>query len=505
MIPPERRAEIRRLFYAEHWKIGTIAAELGLHHDTVRAAVDTDRFVRGGLVRPSALDRFHAVIRETLTQYPKLRATRLHEMLHVRGYVGSVVQLRRLVARLRPRPAPEAFLRLTSLPGEEGQVDWGHFGHLTIGRARRPVMAFVMVLSHARAVHVEFFLDQAMESFLLGHVRAFEAFGGTPRRLLYDNLKSAILERAGQVVRFNPRLIEFAGHYHFTARPCAPARGNEKGRVERQIRYLRDSFFAARTFGDLADLQRQFLVWRDDIAHQRAHPDDETKTVAEMLAAERPVLVPLPEHPFDPSRVTPVRVEKQPYVRFDGNRYSVPHTLVQKSVTLVVTSELVRVLDGATEMARHPRCWSKGEVIEDPRHVDALWQQKRAASGHRGRSRLLAAVPRVAELLAALADRNEPLAAQVQALNRLLDEHDLDAVRRAVDEAIARETPRAASVAHLLAVDQRESARRPASSLALSAALAPALSNRPDIRDLRVLPHALETYDDLTKDSDPQR
>jgi transposase len=208
MISPERRAEIRRLFYAEHWKIGTIAAELGLHHDTVRAAVETDRFVRPGLVRPSALDPYHAVITETLTRHPRLRTTRLHEMLWVRGYRGSVVQLRRLVARIRPRPAPEAFLRLTTLPGEEAQVDWGHFGHLNIGRARRPVMGFVMVLSHARAVHAEFFLDQAMESFLLGHVRAFDAFGGVPRRLLYDNLKSAILERAGQAIRFNPRLLE---------------------------------------------------------------------------------------------------------------------------------------------------------------------------------------------------------------------------------------------------------------------------------------------------------
>jgi len=497
MIPPERRAEIPRLFYAEHWKIGTIAAELGLHYDTVRAAVETDRFARPGVVRPSSLDPYHAIITETLTRHPRLRATRLHEMLRVRGYRGSVVQLRRLVARLRPRPAPEAFLRLTALPGEEAQVDWGHFGHLTVGRARRPIMGFVMVLSHARAVHAEFFLDQSMESFLLGHVRAFDAFGGVPRRLLYDNLKSAILERAGQSVRFNPRLLEFAGHYHFMARPCAPARGNEKGRVERQIRYLRDSFFAARNFTDVADLQRQFCAWRDDIAHQRAHPDDKARTVANMVEDERRVLVPLPEHGFDTSRVVAVRVEKQPYVRFDGNRYSVPHTLVRKSVTLVATSDLIRVLDGATEMARHDRSWSKGEVIEDPRHVDALWKQKRAAGIHRGRSRLLAAVPRAEELLVALADRNEPLAAQTRALNQLLDVHGPDALRRAVDQAIERHTPRAASVAHLIAVDQRQSTRRPTFSVALP--------ERSEIRDLRVVPHALETYDDLTKAPDSER
>ena len=275
-----------------------------------------------------------------------------------------------------------------------------------------------------------------------------------------------------------------------------PARGNEKGRVERQIRYLRDSFFAARTFTSIADLQRQFCAARDS-AHMRTHPDDKTKTVADVLEQERRVLVPLPEHAFDTTRVIAVRVEKQPYVRFDGNRYSVPHSLVRKSVTLVATFDLVRVLDGTIEMARHERSWSKGEVIEDQRHVDALWNQKRAASGHRGRSRLLAAVPRVAELLVALADRNEPLAAQTRALNQLLDVHGPDALRRAVDEAIERQTPRAASVAHLLAVDQRESARRPTFSVTLP--------DRSEIRDLRVVPHALETYDDLTKDPDSER
>lgn len=493
MIPPERRAEIRRLFYAEHWKLGTIAAELGLHHATVRAAVETDRFARAGVVRPSALDPYHGFITETLTQYPGLRTTRLHEMLRVRGYRGSVVQLRRLVARLRPRPAAEAFLRLTALPGEEGQVDWGHFGHLTIGQARRPLMAFVMVLSYSRAVHVEFFLDQSMESFLLGHVRAFAALGGVPRRLLYDNLKSAVIERSGQAVRFNPRLIEFAGHYHFMPRPCAPARGNEKGRVERQIRYLRDSFFAARPFRDVTDLQAQFIAWRDSVAHPRHHPDLKTTAVADVLNEEHRVLIPLPEHGYDTSRVAAVTVEKQPYLRFDGNRYSVPHTLVRKSVTLVTTHDTVRVLDGAVEVARHSRSWSKNEIIETQSHIQALWNDKHAASLHRGRTRLLTSVPRAAALLAALADRNEPLAAQVRALNQLLDDHSIEAVRRAVDTAIQRETPRATSVAHLLALDQRETARKTTFSVALP--------DRPEVRELRVIPHSLETYDDLAKDS----
>jgi transposase len=148
-------------------------------------------------------------------------------------------------------------LRLSTLPGEQGQVDWGHFGHVEIGRARRPLMAFVMVLSYSRQIYLRFFLDARMENFLRGHVGAFTAWNGLPRVLLYDNLKSAVLERQGDAIRFHPTLLAFAGHYRYEPRPVAVARGNEKGRVERAIRYVRDNFFAARAFADLADLNAQ--------------------------------------------------------------------------------------------------------------------------------------------------------------------------------------------------------------------------------------------------------
>ena len=136
---------------------------------------------------------------------------------------------------MRPRPPAEAYLRLRTLPGEQTQVDWGHFGHLQIGRARRPLMGFVMVLSYSRRIFLRFCLDARMDSFLRGHVEAFIAFGGLARTLLYDNLKSAVLERVGDAVRFNPELLAFAAHYCYEPRPVAVARGNQKGRVERQF------------------------------------------------------------------------------------------------------------------------------------------------------------------------------------------------------------------------------------------------------------------------------
>ena len=232
MITPEQHAEIRRLYYGEHWKVGTIAAALGVHHDTVRAALADTQAVRRGTCRATALDPYLPFVRDTLAQYPRLRATRLYEMVRPRGYSGSVVQLRRVVRLLRPQATPTVYRRLTTLMGEEAQVDWGAFGTIRIGHGTRPLSGFVMVLSYSRALSALFTLDQTLESFLRGHVDAFQVLGGSARTLVYDNLKSAVLERQGSAIRFHPRLLELAGHYHFAPRPCTPGRGNEKGKVD---------------------------------------------------------------------------------------------------------------------------------------------------------------------------------------------------------------------------------------------------------------------------------
>ena len=335
MITPEQHAEIRRLYYGEHWKVGTIAAALGVHHETVRAAIVNDtQSVRRGTCRVTQLDPYLPLIRDTLAQYPRLRATRLFEMVNGRGYTGSVVQLRRAVRLIRPVATATVYRRLTTLAAEEAQVDWGAFGSIRIGRGVRSLSGFVMVLSYSRAVFALFTVDQTLESFLRGHVAAFAAWPGVARTLVYDNLRSAVLERAGTAIRFHPRLLELAGHYHFAPRPCTPGRGNEKGKVERQIQYLRHAFFAARTFVDVEDLNAQFRRWRDDVAHQRPHPEQRDRTVADVFAEEQPRLLPLPAHPFETDVMRTVVSGKTPYVRFDRNSYSIPHTHVRRPLTL---------------------------------------------------------------------------------------------------------------------------------------------------------------------------
>jgi transposase len=186
-ISLELTAEILRLHHAERWPVGTIARQLHVRRDTVQRVLGSEGLTPHALApRPSRLDPYRAFIAETLAKYPTLSASRLYVMVSERGYVGGAHHFRHLVAALRPRPAAQAYLRLRTLPGEQAQVDWAHFGYVQIGRARRPLMAFVMVLSYSRRIFLRFFLDARMDSFLRGHVEAFTAWSGSPRILLYD-------------------------------------------------------------------------------------------------------------------------------------------------------------------------------------------------------------------------------------------------------------------------------------------------------------------------------
>jgi len=498
MISSEQRAEIRRLFFAEHWKVGTIAVALGLHHDTVANALETHRFEsrRSGGERPSILDAYKPLIVETLEQHPRLRATRLYEMVRARGYTGGVVVVRRYVRGVRPAPRSEAYLRMDTLPGEQAQVDWASFGKVVIGSTQRALSLFVMVLAWCRAIYARFVLDQRTESLMRCHADAFEYFGGAPRAILYDNMKTVVLERVGEHIRFHPRVLELAGHYHFAPRPCAPYRGNEKGKVERTIQYIRHSFFAARRFTSLDDLNRQLATWLEDVAHVRVVPGDpEQRLVKDALIEERALLLPLPAHRFESDLVVPIASGKRPYVRFDGNDYSIPHELVKKPVTLVASEREVRVLDGAVEVARHARSYERHRVIESTEHVAALGREKRAARELRGRDLLRASCPSADALLGEIARRGQVVGHHTARLCGLLDRYGAAELDAAIVVAIERGAYSADAIAHLC--DQHRRARD----------LQPAVfieHHDARVRALRVTPHRLDGYDALSKRNDPE-
>lgn len=485
-IPAELVAEIRRLFHAEHWKIGTIASELGLHYDTVRRALEADRFRRGPS-RKTKLDPYVEFIQQTLGRYPRLRATRILGMIRARGYTGGIAQLRRLVRQLRPRPT-EAFVRLQVFPAEQAQVDWAHFGVVRVGRAPRRLSCFVLTLSHSRAFYLEFFFDQSLENFLTGHVRAIHDMGGCARNLLYDNLKAAVVERYGDRVRFNPKLVELCAHYHFQPQLCSPHRANEKGRVERTISFIRQGFFYARPFTNLADFNRKALAWRDEVL-QRPHPEKKSRTVLDIFLEEKTHLLPLPKHPFVAELVRPVRSRKTIFIRFDLNDYSIPPEAVGRKLTLVASDTRVRILDGATLLASHRRSFDCGEVIEDPTHRKALFQLRRKAQTSTVIERLTALVPEAERFLHQAFEKGESVRGLTQKLLLLLDDYGKHELRQAIQTALERQTPRLSSVAFLLRKRRISSKHKPP--------LPVQLHYRPDLAELYIQPHPPEVYDEL--------
>lgn len=450
-ISKKTENQILRYFFVEQWRVGTIATQLGIHHsvvDRVLAQAGLPKIERSP--RPSILDPYLPLIHETLAQYPTLSAARLFDMARQRGFTGGASLFRQRVSQLRPRKPPEAYLRLKTLPGEQAQVDWGHFGTIILGKARRPLVAFVMVLSVSRQIFLRFYLNQQMENFLRGHVAAFEQWQGVPKCLLYDNLKSAVLERQGDVIRFHPTLLQLSSHYCFEPRPVAVARGNEKGRVERAIRYIRDNFFAARHWTTIEDLNAQADQWCQGISADRRCPDDQSLTVGQAFLQEQPTLLPLPEDRFPTAETVQVSARKTPYIRFDLNDYSIPHTHVQKTLTVSADLTQVRILDGHELLAQHERSFDKGQQIEQPAHIDELWQHKAQARRSGGHHRLSHASPLVESLLTQSIARGHVLKTTINLLIEMLDAYGQAEFHCALEEALNQQSPHPEGVRQIL-------------------------------------------------------
>lgn len=494
MITAEMRAQMRRLVLAEGWLIETVARRFGVHHSVVRRAVRAEPDAARP-PRPSKLDPHKPYIVKRLTELPDLTAARLLLELRDRGLQIGYSQLKRYVAEVRAPRARKAFLRIEVDPGEQAQVDWGSFGHWQVGGTRRPLSVFSMVMSWSRAMFIDFSLDQQMETFCRMHRRALEFFGGVPRRIVYDNLKSVVLHHVGSTVQFNPRFLAFAGHYLFEA-TAAPVRYPQfKGRVEASIKYIRHSFFYGRSFATFDDLRAAAGRWRDDVANQRIHGTTRARPT-ERLTVERPRLRALPERPFDTDIVVPLIVSKEARVRFDSNSYSVPPDFVGKSVILRADDHRVRVLADGVEIAAHARSWDKRHHVEDPAHVKKLLDRRKAARGPSRRDRLLAACPEARLYFNEIARRRIRLDHEYAKLFRLVDLYGLTEVAGAISAAVAQRSFGARFIRALC--DQARFAR------GLGEPPEPVVTGNAAADDLDVQPHDMESYDALFDDDPAQ-
>ena len=349
-----------------------------------------------------------------------------------------------------------------------------------------------MTLSYSRAVYVRFFYSMRMNEFLQGHVEAFEYFEGVPRQILHDNLKTGVSERLGSMVRFNDTFLNFASIYGFAPRAANVRRGNEKGRVERSIQYIRTSFFEGRQFTNIDELNAKALEWCQQIALDRPWPQDKTIKVKDAFCKEKTLLPKIPDNRFPCLDIVEVSVGKTPYVRFDSNDYSVPSRHVGTVLELRASEKSVEIFESTNAfepVAKHSRTYGKSEVVEDSDHLAELHKRKKAANQHATMHRLTNEIKGVEEFLQRLAERGESLGGAVSSLNRMCDIHGSAIVSQALSEVILNGTCNLKSIHFILnRLDSKSSEPR----------LSFAPLNNQSHSLLTVRHHELKSYDTIT-------
>jgi len=491
VISQELQRKILFYYVHEKWKMGTIARELRVHHETIRRVLLEAGFRKDACepARKSLIEPFLPFIREELEKHPELTASRLFCMCCERGYKGRADHFRALIRRVRPQKYKEVFARLETTMGEQAQVDWGVFGKVPVKNGIRSLSGFVMVLSWSRAIYLEFFYDQTLASFLTGHNHALAWFGGSPRVALYDNLKSVVLERTGDAIRFNPEFLAFANKAGFEPRPVGVRRGNEKGRVERAIRYIRDNFFAGRSFKNLDDLNEQARRWCETASLERPCPADPALRVGQAFHLEKPSLRQLPGVlPAAEERLT-LRVPKVPLLRIDGNDYAVPSACAHRVVGVRLSHEKVAIECEGVLVAEHTRSWDKRILVDENGYSKELTAKKSRAFEEGAKWRLLRSLPTFAAYLRAVAEDGGSSGSAIAAVGRLLDSHGQEAVEKALQEALAAAQLNTGAVALILDREAQRQGTLPP--------LPVSLPDDPRVRDLVVTPHVMEKYNTL--------
>ena len=438
MIDYDTFCRIKQLGEKEGLNVSQIAAELGLDWRTTAFWLKQERFVeRSAALRPSMLDLYKDQIQRLLEKHP-YSAAQLLLILREQGYRGGYTIIKDYVRKVRP-PRRTAYLTLSFAPGECARVDWGSFGTVPCGQTMRKLHFFVMVLCYSRLMYVEFTVSQTMEHFLGCHQNAFEFFGCVPQRIMVDNLKSAVLRRlTGEAPVFNPRYLDFARHYGFEIRACAVAKGNEKGRVESGVGYVKKNFLRGLDLPDFSALAPAAARWLNEVANVRIHGETK-KRPSDLFIVEKPTLHPLAAQPYDIGAVMSVRASSTFRVTLDTNRYSVPAECAGTQLTLKSYPDRVCIYSGDKLVARHPRSYERHRDFEHPDHPKALLAQRHRAREQKLYSRFLSLSSKADEYYRRLAERRLNARHHVQKIVALSEIYGVDPVARAIEDAFALE------------------------------------------------------------------
>lgn len=491
MIDYQQFCQIKDLHDHQGLKAAQSAHTLGLDPRTVASWLRQERFrPRTPTSRASKLDPFKPQVVQMLEKYPD-SAAQVFQRLREHGVEGGYAIVKAYVRTVRPKRQP-AFLKLAFAPGECAQADWGSFGSVRVGQTSRRLSFFVMVLCYSRQMYVEFTLSQAMEHFLACHQHAFEVFGGVPHSVMVDNLTSAVLTRPlGEAPVFNPKYTAFAEPYGFRIVPCNVGKGNEKGRGENGVGYVKKNCLAGLDIADFSVWAPAVKHWLDTVANVRLHGETR-KQPLELWQSETPSLSPLPLHPFDIATGSQVRASRQFRIALDTHRYSVPAHLAGQALTLKTYPDRLCLYHQNPLVARHARRYDRHGDFADPDHPKPLLAQRKKARDHQLFMRFLALSPQAALSYQQLEQRRLNPPHHVRKIVALSDIYGQEAVARALADALEYQAFAADYSANLL--EQRARFTPEASPLYLT--------RREDLLDLHLQPPDLSLYQETTPTSD---
>jgi len=483
MIDYETYCRIKQC-HEQGLKISQIADTLSLDQRTVTYWVGKGVYhQRKKAVRPSKLDAYKHQIVQSLEKYA-YTSDQMFRRIKEDGYDGGITILKDYMQKIRPKKT-QAYLTLSFAPGESAQVDWGHYGSVQVGSTRRRLSFFVMVLCYSRMMYVEFTVSQTMEHFLGCHVNAFNFFGAVPGKIMVDNLKSAVIKRLiGQAPVFNARYLDFANHYGFKIKACGVAKGNEKGRVENAVGYVKTSFLGGLDMPDFCAVNPGARQWMDEVANIRVHGTIRKRPV-DVFKAEKPSLQPLPTEPYNIATIKPVRATKMFRVVLDTNKYSVRHELAGAKLTMHAWPDRVSLYHENSLIARHTRSYDRHQDIEDPDHPKALLQQRRRAKDQRLYMRFLKLSPKAEDYHDELAKRRMNPKHHIRQIVALSQIYSADELARAIEDAFTFQAFSCEYIANIL--EQRKHIAKEPGALHLT--------RRQDLLDMDIPEPNLSIYE----------
>jgi transposase len=398
------------------------------------------------------LDPFKGLILGMLQNHP-YSAVQVLPILRDQGFTGGITTVKEYIQQVRPKER-QAYLTLSFAPGECAQVDWGSSEMIPVGSTRRRLSFFVMVLGYSRLLYVEFTLGQSQEQFLSCHRHAFEFFGGVPAKIMCDNCKTAVLSHPyGLAPLLNPRYADFSLHYGFSVKACNVRQAHEKGMAENSVGYVKHNFLSGRPIVEFASLNPAAGIWLEQTANVRIHGRTRRRPV-DLFVAEKPLLQPLPVHPYDCALVETVVVNSQFRVRVDGNRYSVPATYAGRKLLLKLLPERLCLYEGEKLVAEHPRSYDRGQDIENPEHVQPLLERKHRADEQHLLKRFLSLSSQAENYYRQLAERKLSWRLHLRKIVALADVYGVEKVARAIEDALVYRAFASDYIANIL--EQRE-------------------------------------------------